>query len=192
MGNIFIGLLFVFFNLTFNIGAVTINLIPSFAGFILILRGLGELRGKSGFFEKAQPFSLFMGVFTGILFVADLLPFYIPGFLSAGTGVICAGVYILILYYIVIGIKDIERAEGQDFGGGGLYGAWKIQAVFYIAAQLFGMGLLIVPFLWHLRNIASFISFIAYIIFLVRFYRTKKLYEQYLTNQAADGVYSYE
>jgi len=52
--HIFLGFLMVFLDINFTIDQHVIGLIPDFAGYILVIRGLDELSGESDYIPKAR------------------------------------------------------------------------------------------------------------------------------------------
>ena len=73
MKGIFWGFFLIFINFYVTINGHTLNLLPTFAGYILLYRAAGELLGESGRFGKLRPFAVAVAIYTGILWVGDLL-----------------------------------------------------------------------------------------------------------------------
>lgn len=71
MKRIFIGLVFILLNLNIDIGSVRIGFIPDFLGYIMIYKGLGELRDKSEDFNNAKRFA-FLWRFTAELYILSI------------------------------------------------------------------------------------------------------------------------
>ncbi len=55
MKGIFWGFFLIFINFYVTINGHTLNLLPTFAGYILLYRAAGELLGESGRFGKLRP-----------------------------------------------------------------------------------------------------------------------------------------
>lgn len=70
---IFWGFFLIFINFYVTINGHTLNLLPTFAGYILLYRAAGELLGESGRLGKLRPFAVAVAIYTGILWVGDLL-----------------------------------------------------------------------------------------------------------------------
>ena len=69
MKGIFWGFFLIFINFYVTINGHTLNLLPTFAGYILLYRAAGELLGESGRFGKLRPFAVAVAIYTGILWV---------------------------------------------------------------------------------------------------------------------------
>ena len=148
-----------------------IGLIPDFAGYILMIQGLDELSGESDYIPKARPFAFGMALYTGFLYLVDLLGavsvFDGIGFLAGLVSMFCA-LYLTSL--IVKAVREIELKRGADLHAANLTSAFHWQVCFQLAAYV----LIFVPFLNVLLIIAALIMSC---IFLGRFYTTKNLYE---------------
>lgn len=170
MRKLFIGMIFVFLDFTINLNATRIGLIPDFVGYIFMLQGLSELAGQSDRFTNIRPFVLGMAVYTGALYLFDLLGVTA----SAGVGswllgLVSTGISLYISYYIVLGVMDIEQLQMRDLNGANLLRAWKAYAIVSAAVFL----LYLIPVLNLLSIIAGFAMGIY---FLVAFYKSKELY----------------
>ena len=58
MNQIFLGMLFVFLDLTLNINNCTIDFLPDFVGYILMMKGLREMESESACFTKSRPWAM--------------------------------------------------------------------------------------------------------------------------------------
>lgn len=63
MKKLFIGLFFVLLSISINIGEISIDLIPDFIGYLLLISGLREFTAESGYFGKAAKLSIIFTVF---------------------------------------------------------------------------------------------------------------------------------
>jgi hypothetical protein len=148
-----------------------IGLIPDFAGYILVIRGLDKVSGESDYIPKARPFAFGMALYTGLLYLIDLLGvvsvFDGIGFLAGLISMLCA-LYLTSL--IVKALREIELRRGADLQAANVTSAFHWQVVFQIAAYV----LIFVSILNVLLIIASLIMSC---IFLGRFNTTKNLYE---------------
>lgn len=73
MSSIFWGFFLVFVNFNLTLNGHVLNLLPPFAGYLLVMKGCRELEEESGLFASIRPFALGMAVYTGILWLGDLL-----------------------------------------------------------------------------------------------------------------------
>ena len=176
MTKIFVGMLLVFLNFNFNINHITIGLIPSFLGYIVMLLGLRELAQLSGWFSKAQPCALAMAVYTTGTYLMDLFGVSAwLGFFGIGLGLISTVVSLVIGYMIVMGIKEAQTARQQSLNADQLYFTWKVYAI----ASLAAFGLALVPFI---ALVGAIVSFAAAVYFLVIFNKTRRLFDGQDTN----------
>jgi len=164
-------MLFVFLDFNFNSGSVSIGLIPDFLGYIIMINGLNELLEKGNRFSKAKSYANIMAIYTGILYVMDIvgISFAIGRYVCFGLGLISTAISLYISYNIVIGIMDMEKDEGCELNSVSLYTNWKLLAVFSIATYI----LILIPVLAILGMIGGFIVAIC---FLVSFSKSKNLY----------------
>lgn len=170
MRNIFIGLLLIFLDFNLNLGSSQIGLIPDFLGYIVMLNGLSEMAQESPLFMKVKPHATGMAVYTGVLYVLDLVGFSssagVFSYLLAAASVV---VSLYISYNIVMGVKETEGRYGAGLNGDSLKSAWKLLAVFSAVTFVF----ILIP---ALAIVCIIISFIAAIYFLVAFNKSKNLY----------------
>ena len=137
MGNIFIGLILVFLDFNLELGNSTIGLIPDFIGYILMLRGLGEIDGESMFFMKVRPFVTGMGIYSGILYFLDLVGASMSlGLMTYVFAIISTTVSLYISYNIVMGVIDMEGKYSTNLNGANLKSTWMFLAVINILTFL--------------------------------------------------------
>jgi Archaeal/vacuolar-type H+-ATPase subunit I len=188
MRNIFIGMILVFLNFDITLGSSKIGLIPSFIGYAYMYFGVLELSEYSHKFVKIAPVIKVMAIYTGFMYLIDLLgfsasfeiPFGFGSFLDVGVplefilfsvllGLISTFVSLFISYEIIQGIKDIESVKMKDLNSGQLLSTWKILAVF----SLLTFVLLIIP---ELAIICIIVIVIVDIYYLFVFNKSKNLY----------------
>lgn len=169
MRAIFVGFLFIFFNLNINAGDSVIGLIPNFVGYILLVRGIKELENENERFIKLNVPVKCMLVYTILTYIFDLFALDI-GVLAFILGIISVAVSLYITWNIVVAIEEMEVSQHRNLNGEKLYYYWKISAITSIVAYVlaailptFGIAILLA-------------SFVLYVIFLVQFNKTKKLY----------------
>ena len=173
MNQIFLGMLFVFLDLTLNINNCTIDFLPDFVGYILMMKGPREMESESACFTKSRPWAMGLAVYTGVLFAADLLGISADwGFMGWVLGLAATNASLVISYWIIKGIRQIESVRGFDLQGEKLNSLWMATAVIDGLCYL----LVWVPLLGAMGALAGFIIGICY---LVAFYRTKQLYLGY-------------
>jgi hypothetical protein len=170
MRNIFTGFILIFLDFSLDLGNSKIGFIPDFIGYIVIINGLEEMVGESTFFMKVKPFVASMAVYTGILYLLDLVGVSVSlGALSYVLAFMSTAVSLYISYNIVMGVIDMEGKYNTLLNGDSLKSTWKLHAVFNV---LTFVSLLIPP----LAIIFIIVSFIVAICFLLAFYNSKNLY----------------
>ena len=171
MKNIFYGFLLVFLSFDFTIGRSTINLIPDFIGYILIIKGIDQLISESDNFSKSRSLAQGMAIYSGIIFLMDLLGITGSlGNLAIILGIISTIVSLYITYNLIAGVKDIEKNHGTALNGNELYSLWKVMAVLQGISYI----TLIIPILSIPAIIANLVI---NIIFLLKFYGAANQYE---------------
>ncbi len=171
MGNIFSGYLFIFLNFNLTIGNCTIGLIPTFVGYIFMVKGLRELSDRSAQFKKIRPLAIGMGIFSGLLYLGDLFGVAVNlGGIGILLGLASTVISLYIAYAIIQGIQDIEAFFGADLNSAKLKSAWTLMAIF--------QGLTYISLFYPvLTVICILVSSVFVIVFLVAFHTAKKRYE---------------
>lgn len=170
MGNILIGLIFIFFEFNLNLNGFIFGLIPDFIGYIFIIKGFKELSDESDYFLNIQPLAKGMVFYSLILYVMNLLHLYSDvEWISIILGLISTVVNLYIMFEIINGVIDIESKRGIDLNSSTLKSVWTVFAILNIAGYI----LMIIPILSGLCSICSAIFMI---IFLVQFNKSKNLY----------------
>ena len=163
MNKIFWGLLFLFFDININ----QISILPAFVGYLLIYFGMKEYNVRYGAVEaytKARPWVIAATVWAALFW----LPLLNPGYLS----VIGTALQLVVTYFIMQGVEQMERVWERDLNSSRLRTAWYITLVCLIVTYLAGI------LAAGLAVIAMIVWFVAAIIYLVAFYRCKKALEQ--------------
>jgi hypothetical protein len=171
MTSIFAGFIFIFLDFNLNLDNSTIELIPDFIGYLIMLGGLRVMAGESPAFAKVRPHAVFMAFYTGIVWLLEVFGVTVSlGALSFLLGIASLVISLYISYTIIIGVRDMESRYGTHLNSDSLKTAWNLLTVSTILAYLL---LLLVPVLSVLCII---VSLIAAIWFLAAFYRSKTLY----------------
>lgn len=140
MKKVFWGFFFVYLNFNLTLNGHALNLLPDFVGYILLFQAAGALAGESGRFRTLRPFAAGMAVYTGILWVGDLLAVtggsgWLDGLLSLAA----AAVSLFISWSVVQAVLEIERARGADLNGHAVRRDWLVLAI----AVFVSIGLLL-------------------------------------------------
>ena len=171
MKSIFTGMLLVFLNFNLDINATRIGLIPTFLGYIFMVRGLSELAGFSSQFSKVMPYCKGMIAYSAICYAMDL--FGISSMLgepiSFTLGLITTIVSLFISHGIILGVRSIETTREQNLNSEQLYSTWKLLAVFSLISYM----LFFVP---ALAIVSIIVSLIIGVYYLFVFNKTKNLF----------------
>jgi len=170
MKNIFIGFILIFLDFSLNLGNSKIGLIPDFVGYIVMINGLKEMAEESALFMKVKPFATGMAVYTGILYLLDLLGASVSlGVLSYLLAFTSTAISLYISYNIVMGVIAIEGKYNTPLNGASLKSIWTLLAVFNVLTYV---SFLIPPAVL----ICIIVSIVVAICFLFAFNKSKNLY----------------
>ncbi|HEY5466058.1 MAG TPA: hypothetical protein VIL27_03395 [Clostridia bacterium] len=180
MRRIFHGFMFVFLDFNLNLGASSIDLIPDFIGYIMIVQGLDELAEYSPRFVRIRPYAAGMAIYSVIGYVFAVLG------LSVGLGPVIHMILTLaetivslkICFEILMGIMDMEDFSRQNLNTHSLLYVWKWLAVTTIASGVFAY---LTPGLVLLSLLTVMIALVVMIAWLVSFSKTANLYEENMT-----------
>lgn len=184
MRKIFWGFMFLFFNFTITIGECTIGLIPDFAGYILLLKGIDKLSRETEYFASYRTSAIVMIVYSAVIYTMELIgvPITYASETMVGSGqwflasALNGAALILFLYLskgIVGGVAVLENMYGVSFEAAKLKGAWTATMCmnlinFIITLMMSEQVELIV--------VIAVASLIIHIVFLVRLDVSKNLY----------------
>ena len=177
MDYLFWGFLLVFLDINIHFGVSTVDFLPSWLGYLLMIKGLDTLAEESERFAAARPWCVGMAVYTGVLWIADLfalgaeLTFFTWLLGLAGT---CVSFYITSI--ILDGIDRMQLRHGE-IGAAGLRKAWQVAAIATIGAYLLSI-------VQAIMVICLLISAVANIVFLVRMHATRGAWNELRTGGA--------
>ncbi len=176
MSNIFFRFLLIFLDFNFTINEIfIIGLIPDFAGYILMVKGLDTLAHESFHFERIRPFAVGMGIYSGIIYAFDLFGLSSQiSFFGSILGIASIIISLYISYVIILGIREIENNNTVDLKSKSLMTCLAIMAIFQCLTLVFSFFLI--------TSIISIVfiifSLLINIVFLICFNTSKNLYEQ--------------
>jgi len=178
MNKLFWGFFLLFLNFNLNFNASSLELLPDWLGYVLLLLACGELLSESELFQKPRPFCIGLAVYDGFWWLLDLMG--INGDLGViswilGLASACLSLYTTML--IVDAIANMEMRRNYDLCSAYLRRVWKVVAVATIAANV----LLIVPVV---AVVCALVAAVAGIVFLVAIHKTRKAYQQMLIDQS--------
>jgi len=179
MKKLFWGFFFIYlnFNLTFN--GHQLNILPDFVGYILLLKGMGELAEESACFDRAKPFAAVMTVYSAILWIGALLAVTSEGWIASVLGLIALALALYISWLLIRGVREIEEQAGEDFGGGALFSRWKILLCVQVISRLLGLmaNLANLSVIYTLGAAVSIAGMVVIVTYLLAWYRTWSAYE---------------
>lgn len=129
------GFLLIFLNFNLNFNRFSINVLPDFVGYYLLLQGMAEMETENPRFAASRPFAKGMVIYTAILWIGNLLG------ISGGTlmmllNLIALVVHFYIAWVLVCALREVESARGAELYGTVLHKRWKILLGLNVAAQL--------------------------------------------------------
>lgn len=173
MKKLFWGFFFLFINFNLSVNQHTLNVLPPFVGYILLWQGMRQLEGESEVFRGPQPFAVGMAIYTGILWLGDLLGIGSSGnWLEALLGLIAMAVSLYVSWAVVQAVRDMEARRGTNLNGAAMQLAWTVMAVAQVVSYVLS---LLLPLL---ALVGVVVALVGIILLLVAFWRGKKLYEQ--------------
>lgn len=130
-----IGFLLIFLDFNLNFNQASLNVLPDFVGYYLLLQGTREMEGESSLFAGPRPFMVVMIVYTAILWVGGLFGIS-GGLLMTLLNVIALAVSFYISWVLVQALRDMETRHNADLYGTVLNKRWKILLGINAAIQL--------------------------------------------------------
>ncbi len=178
MSKIFIGMVFILFDFRLFLFILNFNLLPDFVGYIILLSGILELKKYSKHYKNIIPITIFMIVISSIISIINFFMINLNPVIYELIDIITTGIFMYLLYEIILGIKDMEKADDNNYKASTLYKIWQVSLI------VLSMGYLslIIPGILENMFIIIFISIINIIMFLtfvIAFYITKNIYNSY-------------
>lgn len=135
MGKLLAGLVFLLFDLRLRLGGSTVGLLPSFAGYFELSRGLRELHGDSAVLEKLRIPVLVLGLYELILYILRLTGTPAPdGTADRLLSAVSASGILFTTHRLTDGIREIEARFAFPPAEKSLSAAWCGLTAAYIAA----------------------------------------------------------
>ena len=139
MKKVFWGFFFIYLNFHLTLNGITLNLLPDFVGYLLLYQAAGTLAGESGRFQKLRPFSVAMAVYTGILWVGELLGVTGENWLGILLDTAALVVSLYISWNVVQAILEMEESRSADLNGRAVRRDWLVLVI----AEFVSVGLLL-------------------------------------------------
>ena len=189
MINVFVGLIFIFFNLPLKITEwfgwdielgiidMVIDALPSFVGYGLIAAGLIAMRGKTKNFTYAQLLAVSCLPIELLRWTCASLGLSLEGF-GRGLQIIVFIATIAMLYLFIKGLCDITAEAKVNIGQNALRRSWYVMVIVDLVVFFFGTamqmdGMLIAP------SLLGYLDIILRVVFLLFFWRMTKKYYNY-------------
>ena len=172
---IFWGLIFLFFDFNLNFGSSSISILPDFAGYALIWKGMKQV--ECGAYITARPWVCGGIIYSAIVWVLNCLGIMAhlttTALFAILFGVAGTLIELGVLYWITKGVCELEQVLEYDLYGKPLKTAWIVLLIWLVLVQV--TSLLVMPAIAVIALIASFVFMIYY---LVRFHKSRKAYEE--------------
>jgi len=178
MSKIFIGMVFILFDFRLFLFILNFNLFPDFIGYIILLLGILELKKCSKHYKKIIPITIFMIIISSIISIINFFMINLNPVVYEFINIITTGIFMYLSYEIILGIKDMEKTDDNNYKAANLYKIWQVLFIVLYAGYLS----LIIPGFSENMFIIIFISItniIMFLIFVIAFYITKNIYNSY-------------
>ncbi len=129
MGLIFFGFFFVFLNFEIAIGAGTLNVMPAFIGYLLILLGCGKIDDGSRCIFRIRGFSVPLAFISAAFTVLGLIPIPMHTIARLLINLVSIGGALYVTYEVADWVKEKERERFRPLGGSDLSSAWFLLAI---------------------------------------------------------------
>lgn len=152
MKKLFWGFFLIFLDFNLNFNQYSLNILPDFAGYILLFQGMRELGEESRRFQSIRPFAVGMAVYTAILWLGNLLGVgsgsEYQQILTDILGLLAAIVALYVSWGLTQGVLEMESRRGADLNGQRIDKMWKALAAVQIVNTVVG-------WMANLANIAA-------------------------------------
>jgi|GEM_PF-5530724 len=163
MNKILIGLVFLVVNLTVN----SIDLIPDWLGFILIMLGAREMMRESENFARLKPFAMAAALFALVIFVAGL----VGGTISI-LPMLCWPLSVYVYLLIVRGVRDLETKYSAD-----MHSADMMKYMNFGVVGSIVLTVLVAANVGVLALIVGIVTVVFMGLYIYNFYLAKQVYE---------------
>lgn len=180
-----IGFLLILLDFNLNFNRFSLNVLPDFVGYYLLLKGMEEMKQENPRFESPRIFAIGMVIYTAILWVGSLLGIS-GGSLVTLLSLIALAAHFYIAWVLVLAVREVEQWREADLYGAVLYKRWKILLGLNVAVQLLRL-LAIATTIRVVMTIATVLvlaNLIWSFLFVLGWNRCGKLYEELLAAPA--------
>lgn len=187
MKNITIGFLLLFLEFNLNFGRVTLNVLPDFVGYWMLLQGMAEMKSANPRFESPRTVAKGMLIYTAILWVGRLLGIS-GGVLISLLSLVALAAHFYIAWVLVKAVRELEQWREADLYGAVLAKRWKTLLGLNVALQLLRLLMLAAPMdvLGMVAAVLVLADIVWAFLFVLGWNRCGKLYDA-LTRGAAQA-----
>lgn len=170
---ILIGLLLTELDFNLNFKAFSIDVLPDFIGWILLLLGCAKMLSYGNKFRSAWTISAAMIILAGVSAVPAILGM---GLLNTVLTVVNVIGSLAAIYFIVKGISDIEDALREDLG---YLDIWKVFCIKIVTLVLAA----VMQFIPYFGAVFIIADIVVSIIFLYRMFTVTKAYKNHFKTE---------
>lgn len=137
MNCIFWGLALALVDVDLTLGTMTLELLPDFLGFFLIMKGMTSLAGENKFFNLGRHLAFGLAIAYFIVFVANLMdPESMAKVLLWCFELAALIGQLMLMKKIVAGVRQLELDENRDLKGERIQAMWLILVLLSPLAHL--------------------------------------------------------
>ena len=180
MKKLFWGFFFIYLNFNLNFNQHSLNVLPDFVGYILLLQGARILEDESEFFSQARPFATGMTIYSAILWIGALLGVASEAnWITQILGIISVIVSLYVSWLLIRGVQELEERHMSDLNGGKLMRLWKGLAVVQIAGGVIGLmiNLMNVGILAAVTVVLAIVGFVLIVLYLIAWNKSAAAFE---------------
>lgn len=194
MSKIFWGYFFVFINFHLNMNGHSVNILPPFIGYILLVQGMRLMERESEMFRHIRPFAAGMAVYSGIVWVGALLGVTSDNWLGSLLALISSLVSLYISWAFIQAVRDVEFRREADLNGASMQKIWYAMTAVALLSDFLSLMLWLCVRYWSTMDPISFADsalaavhiilagaialawLAAAIVFLIAVWKSKELY----------------
>ena len=176
-----IGFLLILLDFNLNFNRFSLNVLPDFVGYWLLMQGMAEMEKENPRFTSPRPFAIGMAIYTALLWVGNLLGVS-GGFVMTVLNLVALAAHFYIAWVLVLALREVEQCREADLYGEMLYKRWKILLGINVALQLLRLLAMAVSIrvVMTAATILVLVNLIWSFLFVLGWNRSDKLYEELL------------
>ena len=176
-----IGFLLILLDFNLNFNRFSLNVLPDFVGYWLLMQGMAEMEKENPRFASPRPFAVGMVIYTALLWVGNLLGVS-GGFLMTVLNLVALAAHFYIAWVLVLALREVEQCREADLYGEMLYKRWKILLGINVALQLLRLLAMAVSIrvVMTAATVLVLVNLIWSFLFVLGWNRSDKLYEELL------------